>query len=115
MSNQGVSSKTDLLSAIEKAYKNYNLSLLSFFISLIVWGIFYSSQELSSLFQTITIILFIFVLWNVYRATKLLKVNNRDRNHPVLWVIAMCVPLFNIILILIIYNKFRIFIKELRG
>ena len=114
-----VEQKTDLLEIVEKAYKKYNLALLIFFIFLCLKAVVFSmvtmSQKIITFSYIINVILLIFVLWNVYQVTKILRTNNKDKTHPLLWVISIFLPLFNIIAILLIYNKTRKFIKELRG
>jgi cytochrome bd-type quinol oxidase subunit 2 len=118
-SQEGIESKNNLLTLVEKAYKYYNLSLLSFIIFKFgVVAITYlkaMSKDVITVLNGIGILIFIFVLWSVYKITGLFKKNNRDKTHPVLWVILMFLPLFNLVGIFLIYNKARKFMKELRS
>lgn len=119
MLNQQGDLKTNLLVAVEKAYKKYNFSLLILLIFLCLRTVISSmislGPEIVAVIYIVNVAILIFALYSVYEITKLLKVNGKDRTHPVLWVIAMFLPLFNLIAILLIYSKTRRFLKELRS
>jgi len=129
MTNREAEPRNYLLVTIEKAYDNYNHSLqllLIFLLFKFVIDIFFCVSLAINNGDTLTtvavgilnIIVFLLsipVLVNVYKITRLLKQNNKDEMHPILWVFLMFIPLFNVIAIFLIYSKARKFIKKLRG
>ncbi|MCM8780443.1 MAG: hypothetical protein NC908_00750 [Candidatus Omnitrophica bacterium] len=115
----------DLLERLQKNYRNYNLSLLAYFILLLGYFnlIFFIhttgmthlvDTDIFRVFELIRLFSFILVLVYVYRLGKILKSNNRDKTPAFLWVIIMVLPIVNLIAILLLYHKSRKFIKELK-
>ncbi|MCX5699447.1 MAG: hypothetical protein NTX01_07095 [Candidatus Omnitrophica bacterium] len=114
-----ISPENNLLTVVKKAYKYYNLSLLSLIIyKLLVYAICYVNSISQGAIAVLNGIAFSILIWflvSVYKLASLLKQNTKDKTHPALWVVLMIIPLFGIIGILIIYNKARKLIKELES
>ncbi|GEM_PF-4145452 len=103
-------------SEVKKVYNFFNISLLSFLVFMSIRAATFSvvpaSENLTTLFTVVNLVVLVFALCGVYRMAKQLKLNGADKTHPVLWVIAMFIPLFNLIAILIMYKKARALLKE---
>lgn len=110
--------ENNLLTAIKKAYKYYDLSLLSFIVyKFLVYVIFYVIPISEGLIVALKGISFLILIWffiSVYKLAYLLKQNTKDRTHPALWVVLMAIPLFNMIGMLMLYHKSRKLIKSIK-
>jgi len=115
----GINSENNLLTAVKKAYKYYNLSLLSLIIFQfsvhVIRYVYPISQETIVALKGVVFLILIWFLISVYKLASLLKQNTKDKTHPALWVVLIIIPLFGLIGIFILYNKARKLIKQLKS
>ena len=117
------------LQNVQSAYNAYNIFLsivlLATAVRVITFYLVRVIDKTSSQFGPINLTLqligwinlvaLIFVLISVYNLGKQIKLHGADKTLPVLWVVIMFFPLFNLIAILIMYRKTRKLISQLKS